>query len=61
MTWCWHKWEKWSRPFNGIYENVGYLNGSYGVMQMRECTKCGVMQTRRLPTLRSIDDLRKEK
>lgn len=55
---CWHDWEKWSEPHNGIF---GAKNeyGYFAVCQMRICRKCGKAEYRRLPKMRSLDELRK--
>ena len=57
---CWHSWDRWSSPVNGIYgehNDIGYFK----VTQIRECKKCGVAEVRMLPKIRSIAELRSEK
>jgi hypothetical protein len=58
---CWHKWGKWSSPHNGVYADHEGSIGWFAVSQLRECSKCGIAQVRRLPKLRSLDELKKEK
>ena len=58
---CFHKWEKWSDPYNGIYANFGSEIGYYHVCQMRKCAKCGVAQVKKLPKLRSLDKMTTER
>lgn len=56
---CWHKWERWSNPHNGIFGGDGSI-GYFSVCQMRICEKCGKADYRRLPKMRSLDELRKD-
>lgn len=58
---CWHKWNKWSDPHNGVGTDADGSVGWLAVMQLRTCAKCGVAQVRRLPKMRSIDSLRSER
>ncbi len=57
---CWHKWEKWSDPVNGIASTTNSGFGYFKVMQMRVCAKCGVAAVRNVGSMRSIDSLRDE-
>ncbi len=64
MKWifaCWHKWGKWSNPVNGILEKSSHSIGYFNVCQMRVCEKCGIAETRKLPNMRSLEELRKER
>ena len=58
--WCWHKWKKWSDPYNGIFADSDGSIGYFSVCQMRICEKCGIAQHRRLPKMRSLAELKKE-
>lgn len=58
---CWHKWNKWSDPVNGIAENTSHSTGYFRVVQLRTCAKCGKAETRSIPKMRSIESLRNEK
>jgi hypothetical protein len=61
MNWpCFHSWEKWSDPVNGIASTVGSDTGYFKVLQMRVCAKCGIADIRNLGKMRSIDSLRDE-
>lgn len=57
MNWCWHKWEKWSDPVNGIGTTERSDTGYFKVLQMRVCEKCGIADVRQLPKMRSIESL----
>lgn len=57
---CWHKWEKWSHPVNGILAKSDANIGYFKVCQLRVCEKCGKAEYRALPQLRSLDKLKKE-
>jgi len=57
---CFHKWNKWSDPVNGIATQSGTDIGYFRVLQMRVCDKCGIAQVRNLPQMRSIDSLAME-
>jgi len=59
--WCWHRWNKWSDPVDGIFEKSETSIGYLAVAQMRTCSKCGIAEYRRLPQVRSIDKLKEEK
>ena len=55
---CWHKWEKWSNPYNGVWgksDSIGYFK----VCQYRVCSKCGKASVRKIPELRTVDSLKK--
>lgn len=57
---CWHRWGKWSSPTNGIFaptDSVGY----FAVCQLRLCEKCGKADYRRLPRMRSLEELKGQK
>jgi hypothetical protein len=54
---CFHNWGKWSHPINGIGSKTNYSYGWFQVSQMRICGKCGLAQVKRLPQLRSLDNL----
>jgi hypothetical protein len=58
MMFCWHRWKKWSDPSNGIFANLGDSVGHFSVCQYRTCEKCGLAQVRKLPAVRSIEELR---
>jgi hypothetical protein len=58
---CWHRWGKYSDPKNGIYAAHDGAIGYFAVCQMRVCEKCCKADVKRLPQLRSLDELRKEK
>lgn len=58
---CWHKWGKWSSPYNGVFADADGSFGYFSVCQLRECEKCGKAEHRRIPKMRSLDELRKEK
>lgn len=58
---CWHKWNKWSDPVNGIMEKTSHSTGYFRVVQMRICSKCGKAECRSLPKMRSIEELKKER
>jgi hypothetical protein len=61
MNWpCWHNWEKWSDPHNGIASKHNTDVGYFKVLQLRTCSKCGVAQVRDVGNMRTIDSLRKE-
>jgi hypothetical protein len=60
LSFCWHKWAKWSDPVNGIGTTFGSDTGYFKVLQMRVCDKCGVAEIRNLPQMRSIDSLRRD-
>ena len=55
---CWHK---WSPAYDGIFAPLGDDHGYFAVCQMRECEKCGLAQVRKLPRIRSIAELKKER
>lgn len=57
---CWHKWGKYSDPYNGIASTTNSSLGYFKVLQMRVCEKCGVATVRELGNMRSIDSLRSE-
>jgi len=58
---CWHRWEKWSDPYDGIFKRAfNSTEGYFQVCQIRKCEKCGKAEVRQLPALRSINELRKE-
>lgn len=57
---CWHKWGKWSDPHNGIFVPSHSSLGYFAVCQLRICEKCGKAEYRRLPKMRSLEELRKE-
>lgn len=56
---CWHKWGRWSDPHNGIFAKSDGSVGYFSVCQLRICEKCGKAEYRRLPQMRSLDELRK--
>lgn len=56
-----HAWGKWSSPHNGIFSDSDGSVGYFSVAQLRECNDCGKAEYRRLPKMRSLDELRKEK
>jgi hypothetical protein len=58
---CWHNWGKWSDPVDGIMENTTHSMGYFRVIQMRQCERCGIAQTRKLPNMRSVKSLKEEK
>lgn len=61
MNWpCFHKWEKWTDPVNGIGSTKDCDTGYFKVLQMRVCAKCGVAEVRHIGQMRSIDGLRNE-
>lgn len=57
---CWHKWNKWSDPTNGIY-GLTDQTGYFKVVQVRTCEKCGEAQVRKLPKWRHIASLKDER
>lgn len=59
--WCWHDWDKWSTPHNGIFSESDGSIGYFSVAQLRVCKKCGVAEYRKLPKMRSLEELKKEK
>lgn len=61
LNWCWHKWGRWSAPHNGILAENDSSTGYFKVCQMRECEKCGLAEIRKLPKLRSLEELRRER
>ena len=58
---CWHRWGKWSDPVNGIYAKLSDSIGYWRVFQMRVCEKCGIAKYRKLPHVRSLDELRRDR
>lgn len=58
---CWHKWGKWSEPTNGVYAEHGSEIGYFAVSQIRICEKCGLAEVNKLPKLRSLEELKKER
>lgn len=58
---CWHRWGRWSSPHNGIFMKSESAIGYFAVCQLRECDKCGKAEYRRLPKVRSLDELKKER
>lgn len=57
---CWHKWKKWSDPYDGIFARTSFDAGYFHVCQIRKCEKCGKAEVRKLPAVRSVSELRKE-
>lgn len=55
---CWHNWNKWSDPHNGIFAPSDGSIGYFSVCQIRTCAKCGVAEYRRLPQMRSLAELK---
>lgn len=55
---CWHNWNKWSDPNNGIFVDFGSVVGHYAVAQTRTCAKCGKAEVRKLPNVRTLDELK---
>lgn len=58
---CWHNWDKWSMPNNGILAAHEGAIGYFAVCQTRVCRKCGIAEVRKLPTLRSLAELKNER
>ncbi len=48
-TFCYHRWEKWSKPFTGTWVLGGeHLHETEGYMsQRRTCLKCGRVSYRK--------------
>jgi hypothetical protein len=60
MNWpCFHSWEKWSDPVNGV-ASTKCDTGYFKVLQLRVCKKCGVAEVRQIGQMRSIESLRDE-
>jgi hypothetical protein len=59
--WCFHKWAKWSDPHNGIFSKSEGSIGYFSVCQMRICDKCGKAEYRKLPQMRSLEELKRER
>ena len=57
---CFHKWEKWSDPVNGIASTANSDSGYFKVLQMRVCAKCGIAEVRNVGNMRSMESLRIE-
>ena len=60
MNLCWHKWDKWSDPVNGIASTHNSDTGYFKVLQMRVCSKCGIAEVRNIGKMRTIESLRVE-
>jgi len=58
---CWHRWGQWSSPHNGIFAESSGSIGYFSVCQLRVCEKCGKAGYRRIPKMRSLDELKKER
>lgn len=47
-TFCFHEWEKWSKPFTGTWVTGDMTHETEGYMtQRRTCTKCGKVSYRK--------------
>jgi len=57
---CFHKWEKWSDPVNGVASTSNSDVGYFRVLQMRVCAKCGIAEVRDVGKMRSIESLKSE-
>ena len=50
--WCWHKWSRWSAPFNVELPQSTVLRPEAVAVpivkakQMRECVRCGAIESR---------------